>query len=143
MSDNSNLLLTVGGILSAIAALLHVGIIIGGPAWYRFFGAGEAMATMAERGEIRPTVITLAIAAVLFSWALYAFSGAGLIMRLPLLNYGLAAISAVYLLRGLALVPIYFFRPDIMNAFWVWSSLICLGYGVVHAVGTWRAWPHL
>jgi len=25
----------------------------------------------------------------------------------------------------------------------IWSSLIVLGYGVVHALSTWRAWPQL
>jgi hypothetical protein len=33
-----------GGALSLVAALLHIAIIVGGPAWYRFFGAGEALA---------------------------------------------------------------------------------------------------
>ena len=33
--------LVAGGILSALAALLHLAVIVGGPVWYRFFGAGE------------------------------------------------------------------------------------------------------
>jgi hypothetical protein len=39
-----NFWLVGGGILSAIAALLHAAVIAGGPDWYRFFGAGEEMA---------------------------------------------------------------------------------------------------
>lgn len=35
------------------------------------------------------------------------------------------------------------FRRDLVSAFWVWSSLIVLTYGVVYAVGLWRAWPVL
>ncbi len=143
MGNNTNILLLIGGVLSIVASLTHIAIICSGPAWYRFFGAGEGMATMAGRGALYPTLITLGIAAVLFIWGLYAFSGVGLIPRLPLLPYGLATISAAYLLRGLALVPIALFRPDIMNAFWIWSSLICLGFGIVHTIGTWRAWPSL
>ncbi len=143
MSSPSNTLLLIGGTLSITAALAHVAIIIGGPDWYRFFGAGEGMAKMAERGELYPTLITLAIATVLFTWGLYAFSGAGLIMKLPLVKYALMAITAAYLLRGLAFIPIYLFRPDIMSPFWVWSSLICLTFGITHALGTWRAWASL
>ena len=45
--------LVTGGILSALAALLHLAVIAGGPDWYRFVGAGEEMARMAEQGSIR------------------------------------------------------------------------------------------
>ena len=39
-----NIALIAGGLLSAAASLLHVACIFGGPAWYRFFGAGEGVA---------------------------------------------------------------------------------------------------
>ncbi len=39
--------LIIGGYLSFVAALLHISCIFGGPEWYRFFGAGERMATLA------------------------------------------------------------------------------------------------
>ena len=71
-------LLLVGGLGTGAAAMLHVAIVLGGPEWYRFFGAGERMARMAARGSITPAVLTLAIAAVLGVWALYGLSGAGL-----------------------------------------------------------------
>lgn len=143
MSVTPNIALVVAGILSAIAALLHIAVIIGGPAWYRFFGAGERMAQMAERGELHPTLVTLGITGVLGVWALYAFAGAGLIRALPLMKPALAAITAVYLLRGLAPIPIFLFRPDMMNAFWIWSSLICLGFGLAYLIGTHAAWGTL
>lgn len=143
MSNTPNTLLLIGGTLSILAALAHVAIIFGGPDWYRFFGAGEGMAQMAERGELYPTLVTLAIAAVLFAWGAYAFSGAGLIVKLPLVKYALIAITSVYVLRGLALIPIALFRPDIMSLFWVWSSLICLSFGVIHALGLRQVWPRL
>lgn len=73
--------LVVGGSLSALAALLHVAVVVGGPDWYRFFGAGEAMAQGAERGSLYPPLVTLAIAAILGIWSAYAFAGAGLLRR--------------------------------------------------------------
>jgi len=139
----SNLWLIAGGTLSALAALLHVAIIFGGPGWYRFFGAGEAMARAAERGSARPAIIAIGIAAVLLVWAAYAFSGAGAIRRLPLLRTALAAISAVYLARALAPVPILLLWPERMSPFVLWSSIVVLGYGIAYAVGTWTAWPAL
>lgn len=135
--------LITGGVLSALAALLHIGVIAGGPDWYRFFGAGEGMAILAERGSIRPTLITLGIAAVLAIWAAYAFSGAGLLPRLPLLRTGLVVISAIYLLRGLVLVPALVLNWSGVTPFVLWSSLIVLAYGIAYAVGTWIAWPTL
>lgn len=44
MSPSVNLSLVFAAALSAIAASLHLAIIVGGPAWYRFFGAGERFA---------------------------------------------------------------------------------------------------
>jgi hypothetical protein len=88
------------------------------------------MARMAARGHWYPTVLTLGIAAILCAWALYAWSGAGLIPRLPLLRPGLCAITGVYLLRALAFVPLQSFFPG--------NSGLVLG--LLHALGLRRAW---
>ena len=42
--------LLIGGLLSFLASGLHIACIIGGANWLRFFGAGEQLAQMAERG---------------------------------------------------------------------------------------------
>jgi len=102
------------------------------------------MARAAELGHWRPALFAIGIAALLTLAAAYAFSGAGLIARLPLLRIGLVVISAVYLLRGLVvLMPSALGRPDLTTTFLIWSSLIVLFYGLVHAIGTWRAWNTL
>ena len=133
--------LAVAGGLDVVAALLHLGCIVGGPAWYRFFGAGEGMARLAERGAARPAVFAAAIAAMLLVWAAYAWSGAGLVPRLPLVRTGLVVISAIYLARALALPLMLRTMADRGTTFLVVSSAIVLGFGIVHAVGTWHAWP--
>jgi len=135
--------LVVAGGLSALAALLHLAIIVGGPAWYRFFGAGEGMARLAERGALRPTLITLLIAVVLAIWAAYAFSGAGLMPRLPFLKVGLVVIAIIYLLRGSLIVWMLLLRPRAVTPFWIWRSAIVLIYGAAYAIGAWRVWPAL
>ena len=135
--------LFVGGILSAIAALLHLGCIAFGAAWFRFFGAPEPLIVAYEQGDATLIWMTAAIAVVLAIWAAYAFSGAGKIVRLPLLRTALVAISAIYLARGAFLLPALILAPYPRYEFDLWSSAIVLVYGVVHAVGTWRAWPHL
>jgi hypothetical protein len=143
MTGPWNVSLMIAAVLSAIAALLHVGCIVFGAPWYRFFGAGERMARLAEAGDWRPTAVTAGIVAVLSVWALYALSGAGAIRALPLLRIGLCVITAVYALRGVAglLYAAFGAGPD--AAFWWWSSAICLAFGIVHANGLVQVWARL
>ena len=101
-SETINKFLIVGAICSAVAALAHLGCVIFGGDWYRFFGAGEHMAVLAEQGHWYPTVVTTSIVVVLFIWALYALSGAKVIAKLPFLKLGLCTISSLYILRGVA-----------------------------------------
>ena len=135
--------LLAGGLLSTVAAFLHLGIIAGGPEWYRFFGAGEGMARMAEQGSPTPTLITIGIALILFVWAAYAFAGAGLIRRLPLMRTALVTITTIYLLRGMILFPALAAGPKQVDAFTIWSSIAVLFYGMTYAAGTWRSWSFL
>jgi hypothetical protein len=140
-------LLVYGGSLTGVAALLHVGIILGGPGWYRFFGAGEHLARLAARGSIYPAVVTACIAAVLGVWTLYALSGAGVIRRLPFLRLALALIAAVYLARGILGIPAVLFVEDpyanelrARMTFMVVSSAICIVLGLCYAAGAVRVW---
>ncbi|MBB1425082.1 hypothetical protein H5181_01265 [Shewanella sp. SG44-2] len=140
-----NSLLVIAGCLSLFAALLHISCIFGGPDWYLFFGAGEQMAQMAAAGDIYPTIVTSVIAAVLCVWGLYAFSGAGLIVKLPFLKTCLVLITAVYLIRGVAglIVPFFTSAPEIHQnsmAFWLVSSTVCCIYGIYYLLGTKQLW---
>jgi hypothetical protein len=143
MQTDVNVPLAVGALLSAIAALLHLGIIAGGPAWYRFFGAGERFAHAAAQRRWYPTLVTLGIAAVLAAWSAYALAGAGLIGTLPLLKAALAGITAVYLVRGIVYAPLVLAKGGRITPFVVWSSLICFAYGLVHLLGLVQRWPAL
>ncbi len=144
-----NIYLLIGGVLSMVAAGLHIACIIGGADWLRFFGAGERLAQMAERGAWYPAIVTFFIACVLMVWGVYAFVGAslpngqGVPLSLPFLKWILVAITAVYLLRGSLPFIAAIFKPEIMVPFTVWSSLICLVYGVFHVVGLYQIWGRL
>ena len=139
MNKTGNKWLITGGWLSAIAALLHVACIFGGGDYYRFFGAGEELARADEAGSWMPAMLTFGIAVVLSVWAAYAFSGAGLFRRLPFMRTALIAISAIYLFRGLLIIPVMI-EPAIRTGFNIWSSLIVLCYGLAYALGTWQFW---
>ena len=143
MHSEKNKFLIAGSICSGVAALAHLGCIVFGADWYRFFGAGEQMAKMAEDGHWYPTVVTLVIVLVLSIWSLYALSGAKIIFRLPFLRLGLTVISVVFLARGLAFVAIIPMFPENSLMFWIVSSGICLIIGTLYAIGTFQSWSQL
>jgi len=135
-----NVFLIIAGTLSAIVAVLHLACIYFGAPWYRFLGAGEKMAMLAEQGSLQPTIITSGIVLVLSLWSIYAFSGAGVIAKLPFIRLALILITLLYLARGVAG---FFFISSPMGRspeFWLWSSVICLSFGIVHLVGLKQQW---
>jgi len=143
VNPNNNNFLIIAATCSALVAIAHLGCIVFGADWYRFFGAGEAMAKMAEAGHWYPTVVTLVIVALLSIWSLYALSGARVIKRLPLLRLGLIVISAIYILRGIAFIGIMPMFPENSLMFWFISSSISLSIGLLYGFGTYKSWSHL
>lgn len=143
MSDR---FLIAGGLMAAIVSLLHFAVILGGPEWYRFFGAGERMARLAARGDLYPKLVTAAIAAILGVWALYGFSGAGVIRPLPFSRPVLWLVSAVFLGRGVLGIPLvwlvehpYTLELRARMTFMVVTSVICLALGLCYAFGAARS----
>ena len=138
--------LKVAGGASAGVALLHVLILFVGAPAYRYFGAGERMARLAERGYPTPALITAVLIVIFSVWAAYAFSGAGLLRPLPLLRPALIGIGVVYTLRGLLLGPqiVWFFSgPRVLPARQLAFSAAALLTGLAYLVGTQRAWDRL
>jgi uncharacterized membrane protein YwzB len=138
-----NKYLVIGGSLSAFAALLHLGCIYFGAPWYRFFGAGEEMAILAEQGSIQPTIVTSVIFIILTTWSAYAFSAAGLIKKLPLIRLALILITFIYLARGIAGFFVIYQPMGRSAEFWLWSSTICLTIGLTHLFGLRQQWAKL
>lgn len=140
-------LLVAAGALSVGVAALHVAIILAGGPAYRYFGAGERMARMADRGSSEPTFITTVLVLVFASWAAYAFSGAGLISPLPRVRTVLLLIGLIYAGRGLVFFP----------QAWLWLSAGSAGVpmrhlvfsaaslviGIAYLAGTFQAWPRI
>lgn len=143
MESSRNSLLIAGAGLSAAAAVLHLACIAFGAPMYRFVGAGEGMAKLADAGHWYPTAAAVVIASVLALWSLYALSGARVIPRLPLLRTALCIITGIYLLRGTAFPVIIPHFPGNSPLFWLVSSGVCLVFGIVHFLGLRRAWSQL
>ena len=124
-------LLVAAAMCSVLVALLHVYVIAKGPWAYRFFGAGEKLAGMAEQGSWIPNLLTSGITLVFFIFAAYYFAGAGLLPKPPLFRIGLIGIAAIYTLRGALLLPGWIFGMK-MSSFDIWSSIASLTIGLLH-----------
>jgi len=121
--------------------VLHVAIIVAGPPAYVYFGAGD-LAPAAAAGSPIPALLTAGLTIVFGVWSWYAFAGAGLVRRPPLLWLGLWVIGAIYAARGLAFVP------EVAALWWgsrppppryLVFSLVALATGLAYLIGTWRA----
>jgi putative oxidoreductase len=144
MSHLSDRALLWSGAATATGGLLHIAIIFGGPDWYQFFGAPPSLVQMARDGHPRAAISCVAIASVLFAFAAYAFSGAGVIRRLPLLRTSLFLIGGGLLMRGILFVPIAVWYPRAVaricdcngaDTFAVTTSAICLIVGLGYTFG--------
>ena len=124
---------------SAAVAVLHLAILLVGPPWYRYFGAPSLARQIESGSALVPWLLTLAVAALFALSAGYGLSGAGVIRRLPLLRVALYTIAAVYLLRGLQVVPevIVWIQGRIPPRFAVFSAFSAFA-GVVYLLGTIR-----
>ncbi|WCN09173.1 hypothetical protein [Marinomonas mediterranea] len=133
-------LLHIAGVLTVIVALFHIGCIIFGGDWYRLLGAGEEMAQLAESGDPYPTIVTSVLSAVFLLWAAYAFSGAGLMVKLPLVRLALVLISIILFTRAFGFYFIMPAFPDNSLTFWFVSSGICLLLGLTYVLGLKQRW---
>jgi hypothetical protein len=129
-------LLIASAACSILVALLHVYVIVKGAPAYRFFGAGEQLAGLAERGSWLPAVLTSGITLAFVAFAAYYLAAAGVVPKPPYLLIGLTGIAAVYTVRGALLLPGWLFGLKI-SSFDVVSSLISLAIGLLHVAATW------
>ena len=123
---------------SATAAILHVASIPFGADGLRYFGAGRRMVELAEQGSVVPALATGGIAAALAVAALYGRGQIGRGPSLPWQQRVFVAITAIYLLRGVALVPQLVLSAtgaDVGPARELVFSAVALGLGLLHLPG--------
>jgi hypothetical protein len=122
-------------------ALLHIAVLAAGPEWIAFVGAPAEVAASAERGTWLAPVSTLGIAALLAGLALYSLAAAGTLRPLPLAKPILWLFAAIFVLRGLIILPalvqgrVNWAAP--VDLFIVTSSFAILVLGVALCLGLW------
>ncbi len=107
-----------------------------------YFGAPEALV----ENIYTLIFVSILIAGVLALFGFYALSGAGSIQRLPFLKQALVAISSIYLLRGLLLIPEFLVVVGAMEVSipvaprFVIFSIGSLLIGIIFTLGTIGGW---
>lgn len=134
--------LTLAGLGNVAAALVHFVGYAMGPEAIAFLGAPPYIVQSMEEGTSEALITVSAIAAVLAVFAAYAFSGAGLLPRLPFLRVVLSFVALIFILRGLVIF-IQIQGADFSKLFDVVHlglSVVVLILGILYAIGAWRLW---
>ncbi len=145
MNRKGRLALIITAIVSFGIALLHIAIILVGPAGYRYFGAPD-LADAVERGSVVvPSLLTLGIALAFALWGAYALSGAALIRQLPLVRPALLVIGAIFSTRGLLIAPelAALVQGTLKHPRALVFSGVSLFTGLCYILGVGRAWVAL
>ena len=128
-----NALLLGGGYFSLAFAVFQISGVFWPPRAIKYLGGPWQLS------QTRPIVFALlciVIAVIVAIFGLYALSGAGKIRRLPLLRTVVTATTAIYLLRGLLLIPQIPFVIKYSGVMrYALFSAIALGVGLVHLGG--------
>jgi len=138
----ARVVLILAGLGNAAAALAHIVAWAIGPEAVAFLGAPPYIVRSMEEGTAVAPVTIVLIAAVLAIFGAYAFSGAGVLPRLPVLRTALTFIAIIFLLRGLVIF-VQLQGADFSILFDVVHlglSIIVLVLGLLYAVGAWRLW---
>lgn len=131
----------LAAVILVAGALLHIGVLAAGPEWIAFVGAPPEVVRSAELRTWLAPVSTLGIAALLGGLALYSLAAAGKIRALPLVKPILGLFAAIFVLRGLIIVPalvqgrVNWAAP--VDVFIVTSSFAILVLGVALCLGLW------
>jgi len=130
-----NIWLQIGGLFSLAFSIFQIGGIFLPPGAIVYFG-GPAKLQAEHPGLFALLCIVLGVIIALFG--IYALSGAGKFRRLPFLRTVLVAVTAIYILRGLYVIPIIHIMlsfPERDVGRFLIFSLIALCIGIIHLIG--------
>ncbi len=131
-----NYVLLIGGAFSFAFALFQISAIFWTPEMLVYFGGPV---TMQAEQPLMYIIVCIAVGLLVSIAGWYAFSGAGVIRRLPLLRTMLTGITGVYMLRGLMIVNDYRLQlahPELDLSRYLVFSALALCIGIAHLWGT-------
>ncbi len=130
-----NVCLQIGGCFSLAFALFQASAVFWPPELVAYFGGPARLQIEHPVYFISLCLMIGIIAAV---WGLYALSGAGKFRRLPFLRTIIGFVTAVYIFRGLRVIPDYLFisqHPEQHLTRLLIFSLLALCIGFIHLIG--------
>jgi hypothetical protein len=133
-----NVYLLIGGMFSLTFAVFQISAIFWSRELLIYFGGPVKM--QAEN-PILYFIVCVFVGALIAICGLYALSGAGKFRRLPLLRTVLVAVTIIFILRGLLIIPILkiLFTSSDKEVFrFLVFSIIALGIGIIHLAGVIR-----
>jgi hypothetical protein len=140
MKNYKRILLFIG-VITIITAILHAAMGFS-PTVSLYFGAPEVLV----QNDYVLIISCILIAIIIAIFGLYAISGAGYIRPLPWIKQVLAAISSLFILRGILFIPELMIVLDFLDVsfpvaprYAVFSFGIFL-VGLVYSVGTVSGW---
>ena len=127
-------LLISAGIISFAAAIWHLLCILGGPSWFAFARAPQQIIASSVQGTWLAPIGTIMVAGLMFACAIFAFSAAGLMRKVPLTMPALMTIATLCILRGLSAIPNFVTNsgPDIWQ---IVASTVWFYVGVCFTIG--------
>ena len=128
-------LLISAGIIASASAIWHLLCILGGPTWFMFARAPQQVIDSAQQGTLLAPVSTVVVASLMFACAVFAFSAAGLIRKVPLLKSALITIAVLCTLRGLIAIPT-FVNSTGLDIWQIVASIIWLYVGICFIAGS-------
>lgn len=99
INTNSSLLI-IAGVIAAGTGIWHWLCIFGGLSWYANAHAPRDILESVKQGTLYAPVTTVIIGGLFVMCTLFAFSGAGIIRKVPLLKSALITIALICLVRG-------------------------------------------
>ena len=102
-------LLVIAALMAMLTAVAHLSCIFLGPQCFEAQMAPPSIVESAKAGTLLAPLGTIVVSTIFVVLGCYALSGARVIRQLPLLSFGIYAIAAVCVIRGI--LPILF---------WIW-----------------------
>jgi putative oxidoreductase len=137
-----NIYLQIGGVFSFAFAVFQISAILWSQELLTYFGGPVKI--QAEN-PILYILVCLVVGALVALFGLYAFSGAGKFRRLPLLRSILVTITAIFILRGFAVINDLMTihkHPELDLIRFLVFSIIALVIGLIHLLGVIRLFKY-
>src|SRR5688572_28573255 len=127
-------MLTLGGYINLLLAVAHMVDLIWADQMFEVTGIEHEMRELAEIHSSLPKLLTVFVAIVFFVFGLYGLSADGKFRRLPFLKWGIFAIAAIYIIRGIGELVFDISQQQATPLAETMYSLVALGIGLLFLI---------